>query len=296
MHAAAAAEIIEYGPDPHRPAPRFVLLLDTSGSMADPLGPRDRTPRLDALRQALADLFDLPVDVDHGAVLYDGALRRVIPPARGAERAIEAALAAIEPGERTNFARPLEEAIFLLPDAHDVPSFALLLSDGLHNEGGDPAPVASRLRAGGVTLFTLFIGDPEARDPLSLRGRANLHRLAGPARGAPSPDHAYTVGDARSLGAALRDVTERIACGLGPLEPPPAAHLPLEAVRVWLRDPSGDETPLTFSFDVARDPAALTYTFVREGNRVELSRRACAEIIDRGATPIARYGDPVLVE
>jgi hypothetical protein len=150
---------------PRGPA-SLVLVLDWSGSMAVPWGERTR---LDAVRDGVTALLDAGVPLTLGLVVFDSEVIATVP-LGGPREAFEGAVAR-EAGGATHFVAPLQAAAGLLATRPDLRPNLLFVSDGDPNEG--PAPsiqLADRLRAGGVTIYTLSIADA---------GLATLRRLAG---------------------------------------------------------------------------------------------------------------------
>jgi uncharacterized protein YegL len=156
----------------------LVLVLDWSGSMAVPWGERTR---LEAVRDGVTALLDAGVPLTLGLVVFDSEVIATVP-LGGPREAFEGAVAR-EAGGATNFEAPLQAAADLLATRPDLRPNLLFVSDGEPNEG--PAPsiqLADRLRADGVTIYTLSIADA---------GLATLRRLAGDDRRffvAPGPD------------------------------------------------------------------------------------------------------------
>lgn len=158
---------------------RLVLLLDASGSMAEP----DATgaPRIDAARAALdATIGALDPEAQVGFRVFGATVvgqasagacedtQQVVPVGTGNGDALSAAVDAYQPfGETPIGAGLLGAADDLGTDGQRT---ILLVSDGLSNCQPDPCQVASELAAAGVGLVVDVVGlnvDDAARQQLS---------------------------------------------------------------------------------------------------------------------------------
>jgi len=79
-----------------------------------------------------------------------------------------------------------------------APKVILLITDGRSDERTDPVGTAGRIKAGGITIFAIGIGDSIARD--------QLNAIASP----PTTDHVFTVETFDSLRAILETLVVRV--------------------------------------------------------------------------------------
>lgn len=172
---------------------RAFLVLDASGSMRGQKARDVETATgqlVDELaRPANKDAFDICV------VRYDTNTDTIVPTKKATEAVADIASFKLCKGRggATNITAGLEEAERAIassapsPDGKEVEPILLLFSDGGHNSGPSPEPVADRLKASGITIVAVAYGI-DADDNL-------LRRLAS------SPQHFFRCNDGKDLRA-----------------------------------------------------------------------------------------------
>lgn len=157
---------------------RMILVLDSSGSMAEPAG--DGTSRIEAAKQALGSVIEaLPAEAQVGLRVYGAEVfsRRepgackdsqlVVPPGTDNHDELTAAVASYEPYGETPIAFALRAA------AKDIGGEGkrsiVLVSDGIATCEPDPCDVAAELAEAGIDLQIDVVGlsvNPTARAQL----------------------------------------------------------------------------------------------------------------------------------
>lgn len=89
-----------------------------------------------------------------------------------------------------------------------IPSVVILLTDGIHNEPGDPIARADAIKAGGTPIFAVGVGD--GIDP------AELSRIASD----PDGSFVFTAADFGSLGALVGSLSTNVCAAVMPPPPP----------------------------------------------------------------------------
>jgi Ca-activated chloride channel family protein len=183
-----------------------VLCIDTSGSMrATDIEP---TRALAAQRAARAFVDTAPDGARIGIVTFSSSA--VVIEAPNAERAeVRTALERIpQPDGATAIGDALALAGGQLPEGGR--RVVILMTDGINNRGADPAEVARRLAAAGITVYTVGIGTsgsgeliPGTNEPAEI-DRAALQSIAETTGGTYAE-----VGDAGALEAAFADLARR---------------------------------------------------------------------------------------
>ncbi|SJM68664.1 VWA domain-containing protein [Gulosibacter sp. 10] len=161
-----------------------VLILDASGSMAEPDGDDSGATRMEAAQAAATGLVDqLSADAELGLVAYGANtgsgdadreascedIETLVPVGSGNAEALKTGIAEATPSGYTPIGASLRVAAEQLPD--EGPRAIVLVSDGLDTCAPPPAcEVAEELEAQGVDLAVHAIGfrvDEEARAELS---------------------------------------------------------------------------------------------------------------------------------
>ncbi len=149
----------------------IVLVLDTSSSMEELT--RDGRSKLDAAvgaARALVAVVQLELGSRVAIVSFDAVARTVLEPS-GDREDIERALGGLVTGRETCIPCAIEEAAAVLASSAPAPDVAravILLTDGRSN----PRPVAeavvaaTNIKAEGVTIYTIGLGDDLERDAL----------------------------------------------------------------------------------------------------------------------------------
>lgn len=188
----------------------FVLIIDSSGSMAASLAGRTR---LDAARDAiLAEVRAWPADRDLALVAYGHRRARdcrdietVLPLGHAGPDAVAASLAQLRARGKTPLSAALRQAAALLPEQGGT---IVLLSDGLETCHEDPCAVAEDLRKAHADLVIHVVGfglpAKEMQVLACIAGKSGL---------------AVDAGDGAALSKALTDVSAAAA-------PTPAAPVP----------------------------------------------------------------------
>lgn len=278
------------------PEPKFVLVLDYSGSMAANFG---GNTRIDSLRLAVNEMLDLGADlIEFGLVMFDAAVSRVIEVDYDPDQdIIRAALNSRGPGGSTNYADPLNTAVDLLPrgGAAEAPTYILFIGDGQPNKPNNPESsaraAAARAWQAGHTVFTLNIGGGAGpRDLLvSMTGDANLH---------PNPNYYFEVNNLNQLRAAFGDIEDSLMCKVGPIDPRPESCDGMHAFIV-----EGDIEYKLYQVPNAGDPNLANERVFeamcqQNGNDpvyIRMNRRTCNQLIDEGGKLVVRYGRPKIV-
>lgn len=156
--------------DPNRPGIDVVLVLDASTSMRD--ATRAGRPKLDAAREAAAlFLAELDLPGDRAAIVGFNASAWLAAPLTGDRASLDAALAGIAMAQFTRIDLGLRAAQAELQGSRAVPgrqAAVIVLTDGRNN----PEPIASAVaaagavKAGGVRLFTIGLGEDVETDAL----------------------------------------------------------------------------------------------------------------------------------
>jgi Ca-activated chloride channel family protein len=146
---------------------RMILLLDSSGSMAEPAG--GGRSRSQAARAALASVVDtLPPEAEVGLRVFGAQVfsrtdpgactdsQLVVAPDTDNRPQLAAAIGAVQPYGETPIPHALEEAARDLGD--EGPRAIVLVSDGESTCDPDPCEVADRLRADGIDLHIDVVG------------------------------------------------------------------------------------------------------------------------------------------
>lgn len=210
----------------------LVLVLDGSGSMAEPSGLGGT--RMEAAQDGLRGVIDdLPDDAEaglrvYGSTIEDGAGScedsELLTPVGPVDRAaLRAGVDELRPLGNTPIAYSLEQAYADLPE--EGPRSIVLVSDGEENCGGDPCEVAADLQRKGAEFYVDVVGLQ-----VDAASRSQLTCIASAGGGTY-----YDVQDLQELRETLSRTAVRAARGYEP------AGLPVEggesaADAVELRD------------------------------------------------------------
>ncbi len=178
----------------------IVLVMDVSGSMAEPEG---IGTKLDAARAAagtLLELLQLPRD-RVALVAFDAEARRAIG-LSGDRDAVAEALSSLETGQGTRIDLGLAEAGRVLAESprDAARRNVILLTDGLQSGSAEPViEAAGALREAGSRLFAIGLGADV--------DEAMLRRIAS------SPEDSLTSPSAAELAGLYQDILAAIDCG-----------------------------------------------------------------------------------
>lgn len=214
---SAASHAAPPGPGPTG-AGQTVLVLDSSGSMAEPAA--DGQPRIDAAKSALTRVVgSLPEGLGvgmrvYGATVFDrkqpGACtdsQLVVPIGTANRPQLQAEIAKYRPFGETPIAHSLEQAgNDLTATPTDGKRQIVLVSDGEETCVPDPCPVAEKLAAKGIDLTINVVG-------LNVTGKArkDLQCIAKKGKG-----QYFDASDADSLAESLDQAAKR---GSVPFQP-----------------------------------------------------------------------------
>jgi hypothetical protein len=184
--------------------PKFVLVLDVSGSMGTNFG--GGRSRCGAQQAAVAGLMSRGYRVDYGAVLFAQGVQGVIPIAPGNEQAIVNMLNGYGcPGSATNYAAGLGRALQLFQATVDTGRYTLFATDGAFNQGGDGRPQAQALWNNEATVFSLNIGAQG-------NFRDNLIALSGNSDNPGCRNYAFEAANTNELLDTFDDIVASIVC------------------------------------------------------------------------------------
>ncbi len=184
--------------------PKFVLVLDVSGSMGADFG--GGRSRCGAQQAAVAGLMSRGYRVDYGAVLFAQGVQGVVAVGPNQEQAIVNMLNGYGcPGSATNYAAGLGRAQQLFQATVDTGRYTLFATDGQYNAGGDGRAQAQALWSNKATTFSLNIGAQGAF-------RDNLIALSGNTDNPGCRNYAFEAADTNELLETFDDIVASIVC------------------------------------------------------------------------------------
>lgn len=290
VNTQATGEIRHEYADVEERRPKFVLVLDYSGSMGARFGNGSRT---DALKQAVNGLLGRGYRVDYGAVIFDNSIVATVPIARDNERAVAAQVNRFGPMGGTCY-HGLATALGMLNQQPNHGYYVLFVTDGEPNNGcSDGAGESVQLWNNDVTIFTLFIGNNPG-------AQAWLRNLSG----APNRRHdgrfALQAGNADALRRTFDRIIGFIVCRVNVPSPEVAplrdqiyvsveqngAERPVERVGLdpFMNQPDQFDNRAVCAFDPEGG----------EHGQLILNQAACQPILDGGARMVLRYERPGL--
>jgi von Willebrand factor type A domain/Putative Flp pilus-assembly TadE/G-like len=305
--------------------PRFVLVLDYSGSMERGMvGDAGGRKSIDVLKDAVRTLFEMDLPVKYGAVLFSDNVTKIgiSPDAPAQVRAkINTPL-----GPATMTGAALDAANEILSadplDFEDQASYVLLVSDGQPNDpsmslpdsDADARAAAQALRDGPnkVYIHTLHIvNQPTAEGQAVVQ--AFMEQITGEAgvdeAGAPRSPDIEDGFHAASSDSQLREEFEEIAGAIACPVQLDALPEPGTKLHPFLRAPSQDEVVITDLLDVR--PNAVKgdlnstkfnyrtqnyYFLVRDKKQIFVTKAVCDKILKAGHIMVLRYEKPRLTE
>lgn len=273
--------------DAERRLPKFVMVLDYSGSMGVDFGGRSR---LSALVRAVNGMLDLGLRIEYGVVMFSSNVLDRVNVGPGNENRIRNVISSRGPGGSTNYQAGLDAARDMLVRADNTGYYVLFISDGAPTAGGDPLNAADRVRASDITIFTMNIGGGRQQADL-------LKDMGGTMDPAEygNPDYYFSAVNEREMLDTFQAIVANILCAVGPLQ---GDDLRPEDVHALLRDAAGQEIPLVRAPNLAAPGVrnTLAYNFDPAERKVRLTEAACDRVIDDGADIIVRYGQLNLVQ
>ncbi|HKA86202.1 MAG TPA: vWA domain-containing protein [Haliangiales bacterium] len=308
----------------NRKFPRFILVLDYSGSMAADLNGGNGHPNsIDILKSSVNGMLDLHAKIKYGLVIFSTNVMKTVPldpgtssgePTPGYDEQIRQVVNSTQLGNMTSTWLALDRARAM----HDaVPGnearHVLLVSDGQPHVNGNVAAgiaksqaSAAALWADQTTIWTLQIQN------LPSNQTAQIHQLEAFMRSISGPPDAHPDGTyyrQGHTGAELADqfkkIAALIACEMGPLEPAPPDP---SDVHIFLSAGLGDEEVI----DDARKQGATTvgnlsdpdlpyakgrfFFYKAETGMLYVTESVCKDVIEGGRGVVIRFEPPRLYE
>jgi hypothetical protein len=276
--APAVPQVVERGVEITLHRPQAVFLLDQSASMSEPIGEAGQS-RLEVLAQGVADTLGEFEEVDLGAVFFDDEVIDTIPVGPDAAGRIRTQLEAAQVRGGTLFGPPLRAAHVLFADAPPADRSVFFATDGMPNISDDGGQVeVERLRAAGVTVFSLYMGD-------YAEARALVLSFSGTAERPADPRFAAQAVVPQDLGEAFSNFSTWIRDGACRFTLPDDAPAP-EAVTLLVVS-GAVETPVALvAADALHDQGSAVYAPAAAdlpGDDYVLNWAACAPILHAGA-------------
>jgi Mg-chelatase subunit ChlD len=299
--------------DAHRAYPRFVLVMDYSGSMSQPMV-NGGGSAISELRTAVHTLLNMGLKVKYGAVLFDDTFDTV-PLGLGTEGQIGHLVDQRQPGSITATDQALDKARGLfdaVAPIEDEEKFLLLVTDGqptdadTEQQAQDSAfAAAQRLWADDVTIFTLQIEDT-AGSYEAPELRKFIRKISGePGSGGNDPNYAADVTSGQDLSAQFQAIAAQVAC---PVKVGSAVTDPSH-MYVLLHDPhTGDETALGDAIkagassirDLGDEHGQFYnkpfYIYRADKQKIYVSEWACDRIMNNQAELVLRQTAPRLTQ
>ena len=273
--------------------PKFVLVLDYSGSMGAQFGGGGN--RTAALKQSVNTLLNRHYKVDYGAVIFDNDIVATVPIARNNEGAVAAQVNRFGPMGGTCY-HGLATALGMLRQQPNQGYYVLFVTDGEPNNGcSDGAGEAVQLWNNDATIFTLFIGN---------NGNAQ-NRLVG-LSGSPQSRHdahfAFQAGDPAALRRTFDRIIGFIVCRADAPSPevaPDREHIFVSVENTATGRESGVERVPLAAFQNAPDqfdnrPVFSYIPDAGEHGQLVLNQMACQPVLDGDARIVLRYQRPGL--
>lgn len=143
------------------PEATLVFVLDRSGSMQQAVG---NGTRLDVAKQATLSAIDLlNQNSQVGIIVFDSEATTVLPLSRISDpAAVSAALTSVDPGGGTSVYPGLEAAYRMLEGVDTPARHIIVMTDGLSQPGDFPG-LLSQIRAAGITVSSVSIGEGAER-------------------------------------------------------------------------------------------------------------------------------------
>ncbi|MBI4508451.1 MAG: VWA domain-containing protein [Deltaproteobacteria bacterium] len=278
-----------------RRLPKFVLVLDYSGSMTATMPGGGGKDAITVLEDNVRGLLDLNLRINYGAVLYSSGIKAAVPVDRVAPARIRDAMNRNGADGMTCTSCGLNRAReLLLAAGEDTGRYVLLVSDGAPNNGGGESGARSAARSINNingTIVTLHIDWSGGRNR-SLRNF--MISVSGKPGATGNADFYYNATSSATLREAFRRIVSIIACPIGPLRPAPTSS---SALRVYLKDATGRETRMEQVAQLDETNARqLVYRYDSADATVRISEAACDAVIDQRHQVVVRHGQVGLQE
>ncbi len=235
--------------------PKFVLVLDYSGSMTRPLVAHPDGPSsYDLLKTAVNTLLDYHFDIKYGLIIFASSVIDSVDIGLGNGEEIRKHVNASHGCPNGNDcntdtwdALKAARALFDKTDG-DEARYVLLVSDGQPNIDGKVTPqqgiplaekAAGDLFADGVSIYTLQLVNTTVNQADLI---AFMKSISGdPPDGespAPDPDYYASADSEQKLDDEFQSIGHSLACAIGPLSPAPPDPTKL---HVFVKDPGAGE-------------------------------------------------------
>lgn len=272
--------------DAERRRPKFVLVLDYSGSMNAGFG---GSTRIATLKRAVNRFLNLRLEIEIGVVIFSSDVIDVEATAFDNGDAISDAIDRRADGS-TNYQAALDAARGIVTQGDNTGRYVLFISDGAPTAGGDPLNAADRLRGQDTTIFTLNIGGGQAQADLLRDMGGNMDPDAY-----GNDDYYFSAVNEDELFRTFEAIISNILCAVGPLQA--NQDLRPDDVYVFLKE-GGVETPLPRAPNLADDNVrdTLAHNYTPAERKVRLTEAACDRVIEDGAEIVVRYGNLNLVQ
>jgi uncharacterized protein YegL len=296
VSTTAVGEVVHrYLPAEER-RPKFVLVLDYSGSMGLRFGNGTRT---DALKDSVNMLLGRGYRIDYGAVIFDDSIVATVPIGQNNERAVAAQVNRFGPMGGTCY-HGLATALGLLRQQQNSGYYVLFVTDGEPNDGcSDGSGESVQLWNNDVTIFSLFIGNND-------NALNRLRNLSGTPQRRHNPGYAMNARNPAQLRESFDQIMGRIPCRAYPdfnqMADPSRVYVGIELAQREILTPAmlgwdeyhAFEANRPNEFD--RNPYA-TVNLAPANNDpryVLVNHTGCQPVIEQGAQLLLRYERPGL--
>jgi hypothetical protein len=298
--------------DAHKAYPRFVIVMDYSGSMISNMVNGGGTA-ISELRTAVHTLLNLGLKVKYGAELFSDSFD-TIPLALGTEGQISHMVDTRQAGGITDTDIALDKArgIFdAVAPIDDEEKFLLLVTDGQPTDADSEAQAqnsaiaaAQRLWNDNVTIFTLQIQeDAGASEAADLR-KFVLKISGEPGSGGNDPNYAPVATSGQDLTAQFKAIAAQVAC------PVPVGNAITDPSHMYvlLHDMSGNETALGDAIkagassirDLGDEQGQYYnkpfYIYRADKQKIYVSEWACDKIMNEHNEIVLRQTNPRLTQ
>lgn len=267
--------------------PKFVLVLDYSGSMGAGFGGNTREG---ALKDSINALLDRNYRVDYGAVLFSSGVISTVGLGPNSVAAVRGQVNGHRAGGMTNYEAALNAANGLFNGQPNHGYYVLFATDGQPTAGnGDGHAQVQQMWNRDVTVFTLNIGAQGAF-------RALLHDLSGSPQSRHDPRFSFEAGNAAALRQTFDRIIGYIVCRVD--RPHPDEAPDPDRVYISVERRNGQEVPVDrISLNEFRNnpeaydnrPVSAFIPDEGEHGQYVLNQRACTPVLDDGGRIVLRY-------